>query len=145
GVAGTATMTLAQAAYHQLTGAEPSDAPQKAARKILAAARKRVPRRHRSPLNHGMHWFYGVSWGIPYGVVVGTGARQPETSGVAFGLAVWSVGLAHLPALGLAPPPWKQSPRALATDAAFHVVYGLGAAGALRALAPHPRTPPGPR
>lgn len=49
---------------------------------------------------------------------------------------MWGAGLAQLPALGLAPPPWKQSPAALATDAGFHLVYGLGAAAALRVLAP---------
>ncbi len=136
GLAGTAAMTLAQGAYYQLTGAKPSDAPQRAGRKALERAGKRVPRDKRPALNQAMHWLYGTSWGIPYGVLAGSVGARPEPSGVAFGLSVWAIGLAHLPALDLAPAPWKQSPRTLAADAAFHVVYGLGAAGALRATSP---------
>ena len=131
GVAGTAAMTVAQSAYYQLTDARPSDAPLKVAQKVV-----KVPREHRAKVNTGMHVLYGSSWGIPFGVLAGTRGSQPEPAGVAFGLAVWGASLAQLPALGLAPLPWKQSPRALATDAGFHVIYGLGAAAALRALSP---------
>ncbi len=133
GLVGTAAMTVAQGAYYQLTGATPSSAPRQVADKALkAAGQGKVPRKHRTAANLGMHWLYGTSWGVPLGLF----ARQPEVSGLSFGLAVWGVGLVQLPALGLAPVPWKQSPAALATDAGFHVVYGLGAAGALRALSP---------
>ena len=131
GVAGTVAMTVAQSAYYQLTDARPSDAPLKVAQKVV-----KVPREHRAMVNTGMHVLYGSSWGIPFGVLAGTRGSQPEPAGVAFGLAVWGASLAQLPALGLAPPPWNQSPRALATDAGFHVIYGLGAAAALRALSP---------
>ncbi len=133
GLAGTAAMTVAQGAYYQLTGASPSSAPRQVADKALqAAGQGRVPKRHRGLANTGMHWAYGTAWGVPLGLF----ARQPEASGLAFGAAVWGAGLAQLPALGLAPAPWKQSPQALATDAGFHLVYGLGAAAALRALSP---------
>lgn len=132
GLAGTVAMTVAQSAYYQLTGAEPSDAPLKVAEKVAD-----VPRKHRTLVNTGMHVLYGTSWGVPFGVLESRIAgAQPEPAGVAFGLTVWAAGLAQLPALGLARPPWKQSPLALATDAGFHLVYGLGAAAALRALSP---------
>jgi hypothetical protein len=48
---------------------------------------------------------------------------------------VWAVSLVELPALGVAPTPWEQSPRALLTDAGFHLIYGLTAATTLRGLA----------
>ncbi len=133
GLAGTAAMTVAQGAYYQLTGAQPSSAPRQVADKALkAAGRGKVPKQHRTAANLGMHWAYGTSWGIPLGLF----ARQPEVSGVAFGAAVWGASLVQLPALGLAPPVWKMPPFHIALDAGFHLVYGLGAAAALRALSP---------
>lgn len=140
GLAGTAAMTVAQGSFYELTGARPSSAPRQVADRLgKALGQGEVPRRHRTAANLGMHWLYGTSWGVPFGVLAGTrearGGRV-EISGVAFGAAVWAVGLVQLPALGLAPPPWKQEPSALALDAGFHLVYGLGAAAALRALAP---------
>jgi hypothetical protein len=56
-----------------------------------------------------------------------------------FGLLVWGAGLAQLPALGVAEPPWKRSPASLASEALVHVVYGVGAAAAVRALTRAPR------
>lgn len=92
-----------------------------------------VERKHRRAVNRGMHWLYGTSWGIPYGVVAGNAGR-PELTGLAFGLLVWGAALAHQPALGIADVPWKRSPRSLGSEALFHVVYGIGAGAALRAL-----------
>jgi hypothetical protein len=40
----------------------------------------------------------------------------------------------HQPLLGIADAPWKRSAASLASEALLHVVYGLGAAAALRAL-----------
>lgn len=62
------------------------------------------------------------------------GDIPPEVSGPVFGLLVWGAGLAELPALGVAEPPWNRSLRSLASEALFHVVYGLGAGAAVRAL-----------
>lgn len=133
GLAGTAAMTVAQGAYYQATGAEPSSVPRQVAdRALKAAGRGKVPKRHRTAANLGMHWLYGTSWGIPLGLF----ARQPEVSGLTFGTVVWGASLVQLPALGLAPPVWKMEPFHVALDAGFHLVYGLGAAAALRALSP---------
>ena len=76
----------------------------------------------------------GSAWGIPYGVVAADGGVPPEVSGPVFGLLVWSAGLAELPALGVADPPWKRSPASLASEALFHVLYGIGAGATIRAL-----------
>jgi hypothetical protein len=140
GLAGTAVMTIAQGAEFALTDAEPSTAPAAVADTLKRrAGRGRLKRRHRRAANQGMHWLYGTSWGIPYGIVAGAGEVAPEVSGPVFGLLVWGAGLAHQPALGLAEPPWKRSPASLASEALLHVLYGVGAGAAVRALTRAPR------
>ena len=81
-----------------------------------------------------MHWLYGTTWGVPLGVVAGETHVKPELLGPAFGLVVWGAALVHQPLLGIADAPWKRSPASLASEALFHVVYGVGAAAALRAF-----------
>ncbi len=140
GLAGTAAMTIAQGAEFALTDAEPSSAPADVADKLTRrAGRGRLKRRHRRAANQGMHWLYGASWGVPYGIVAAGGEVPPEVSGPVFGLLVWGAGLAQLPALGIAAPPWKRSPVSLASEAFFHVVYGMGAGAAVRVLTRAPR------
>jgi hypothetical protein len=135
GLAGTAAMTIAQGAEFVLTSAEPSDAPatvaDKASRKLGLG---RIKRRNKPKANQGMHWLYGTSWGVPYGIFAANSKLRPELSGPAFGLVVWVVGLGQQPALGVADPPWKRSLQSLSSEALFHVVYGVGAGAALRVL-----------
>ena len=128
GVIGTAAMTAAQVALLKATGGKPSRAPERVARKVFG--RRAVKRKQRETLNTAMHWAYGTGWGIPLALT----GRPGLVGGVAHGLSVWGAGLAELPAFGIAPPPWEQSPRALAQDAAMHVVYGAAVAGALSVL-----------
>jgi uncharacterized membrane protein len=133
GAAGTAAMTLAQL----LAPVESSDTPEKVGRKLIRLATgKRVPRKHREKLNQGIHWAYGSSWGMPYGLLAAQLEKPPNplAAGATLGLSVWAVSLVELPALGVAPTPWEQSPRALLTDAGFHLIYGLTAATTLRSL-----------
>jgi hypothetical protein len=135
GAAGTVVMTLAQL----LSPTESSDAPERVGRKLIRRATgKRVPRKHRGKLNQGMHVAYGTSWGVPFGLLAAQLPQSPNplAAGVTFGLSVWAVSLVELPALGVAPTPWEQSPRALLTDAGFHLIYGLTAATVLKGLIP---------
>jgi uncharacterized membrane protein len=137
GLAGTAAMTGAQLAVLRLTGGKPSHAPEQVGRKLAGSLLgKRVPRRKRDTLNDTMHWSYGTGWGIPLGLASAAAGKRPGilTGGVALGLTVWGTGLAELPAFGVAPPPWEQPPAALATDAGYHLVYGVVAAAVLRVL-----------
>ncbi len=137
GLVGTAAMTLAQGAEFVLTDAAPSDSPFQVADKISRrTGRGRIKRKHKRDVNQGMHWLYGTSWGVPYAVIAtGTGVR-PEVSGPLLGVTVWGAALIQYPALGLAPPPWKRSLESLGSELLFHVVYGIGAGAALRALRP---------
>ena len=135
GLGATAAMTIAQGAEFVLTDAEPSGSPADVADKLKRrAGQGRLKRRHRRAVNQGMHWLYGVSWGIPYGIVASRSEVAPELSGPVFGLLVWGAALAHEPALGLAEVPWKRSPQSLGSEALFHLVYGIGAGATLRWL-----------
>jgi hypothetical protein len=135
GLIGTATMTLAQGAEFVLTSAAPSDAPatvaDKAKRKLGLG---RIKRGDRPKANQGMHWFYGTSWGIPYGIFAANSRVRPELTGPALGLVVWLVGLGQQPAAGVAEPPWERSLQSLASEATFHIIYGVGAGAGLRIL-----------
>jgi hypothetical protein len=132
GAAGTAAMTAAQTAYYKATGGEPSSTPAEVAKRAIGGlAQRPVPEGHDALLNNAMHWLYGTSWGALLGLAAA--GRRPGT-GVAFGLTVWGASLVHLPALGLAPPVWQYDARTLASDVGFHVVYGVAAASAYKAL-----------
>jgi hypothetical protein len=135
GVGATAAMTIAQGAEFVLTDAEPSSSPADVADKLKRrAGRGKLKRKHRRAANQGMHWLYGVSWGIPYGIVAARSEVAPELSGPIFGLLVWGAALAHEPALGLADVPWMRSLQSLSSEALFHLVYGIGAGATLRRL-----------
>ena len=137
GVAGTALMTAAQLAYYKATGAEPSSTPGEVGKRVVEGVLHReAPPADSKVLNEGMHWFYGSSWGIPYGIVAGS-RREPAPvlrSALALGLAVWGGSLVQLPAMKLSPPLWEMPPASIAPDVGFHLVYGLGGAIAFRAL-----------
>jgi uncharacterized membrane protein len=132
---GTAAMTSAQKWAYGSTGRQESEVPREVGEKILRRFGVKVTKERRPALNTAMHVLYGTSWGLPFGVVWGRGERPPgPAQGVVFGLNVWLASLVELPALGVAPPPWKQSPAALAQDLAFHLVYGTATAAAYEAF-----------
>jgi uncharacterized membrane protein len=135
GVVGTAAMTIAQGAEFVLTDAQPSSSPAHVVERLKRrAGRGRLKRKNRRVANQAMHWIYGTSWGIPYGVIAGHTKVAPEVSGPVFGLLVWGAALAHEPVLGLAEVPWKRSLGSLGSEAFFHLVYGIGAGAAIRAV-----------
>jgi uncharacterized membrane protein len=132
---GTAAMTSAQHWLYGITGGEESQAPALAGERILGALGVKVKKEQRPALGVAMHVLHGTSWGLPFGVLFGRGADPPgPAKGLAFGFGVWAASLAELPALGVAPPPWKQSPAALGQDLAFHLVYGIATAAAYEAF-----------
>ena len=135
GLAGTAAMSLVQGAEFVLTSAKPSRAPADAAERLKRlAGLGRIKRSRKPAVNQGMHWLYGTSWGVPLGLIAGHTDAKPELLGPAFGLFVWGAALVHQPLIGVADVPWKRSPASLGSEALFHLVYGIGAAAALRAL-----------
>lgn len=136
GAAGTAAMTAAQTAYYKYTGAESSSTPADVGERVIEGVLQREVPVSENTLTQGMHWGYGTSMGIPFGIVAGS-RREPASvlaSGLAFGLAAWGASQVELPAMKLAPRPWEYDASSLATDLGFHLVYGLGAALAFRIL-----------
>lgn len=133
---GTAVMTAAQTAYYKATGAEPSSTPGEVGRRIVEGVLQRESPPPESPvLNQGMHWLYGTSWGLPFGLIAGS--RRPGSiarEGIAMALGVWGASRTEMTAMQIAPPPWQDPPKTLATDLGFHVVYGLAVACAFEAL-----------
>jgi uncharacterized membrane protein len=134
-VVGTAAMTSAQHWLYGITGGEESGAPAVVGERILGVLGITVKKGQRPALGAATRVLYGTSWGLPFGVLFGRGARPPgPAKGLVFGFGVWAASLAKLPALGVAPPPWKQSPAALAEDLGFHLVYGVATAAACEAF-----------
>jgi uncharacterized membrane protein len=131
---GTAAMTSAQVWLYGITGGQESETPAKVGEKILGAVGVKVRKEQRPALNTAMHALYGTSWGLPFGVFFGRGGPTGPAKGLVFGLNVWLASLVELPALGVAPRPWKQPPGALAQDLAFHLVYGTATAAAYEAF-----------
>ncbi len=131
---GTAAMTSAQKWVYGFTGGEESEAPREVGEKILGHFGVKVKKRQRPALNTAMHALYGTGWGLPFGLAFGRGRPPGPAKGAAFGLNVWLASLVELPALGVASPPWRQSPAALAQDLAFHLVYGAATAAAYEAF-----------
>jgi uncharacterized membrane protein len=132
---GTAAMTSAQVWLYGITGGQESEGPAKVGEKILGALGVKVRKEQRPALGTAMHGLYGTSWGLPFGVLFGRGGPTGPAKGLAFGFSVWATSLVELPALGVAPPPWKQPPAVLAQDLAFHLVYGTATAAAYEAFA----------
>lgn len=135
--AATGVMTAAQTAYYKATGIEGSTTPGEVARRIIEGVLKREVSDEQvvGPLNQGMHWLYGTSWGVPYGIAAGSRADGSLLrSGLALGLGVWSASRAEMTAMQIVPPPWQDPPLSLAMDVGFHLVYGLAGAAVFRAL-----------
>jgi Protein of unknown function (DUF1440) len=135
GAVGTAAMTAAQNAYLKAQGKEPSSTPAEVGRRIIEGVlQRKVPEERMGLLNNVMHGLYGTSWGAVYGLLHASRRSGPTRDGAAFFALVWGASLVHLPAMGLAPPVWEYPPEELASDAGFHVVYGIGVALAYEVL-----------
>jgi hypothetical protein len=135
GAVGTAAMTVAQGAYYKAQGTEPSTTPAEVAKRIVRGVfHRRVDEDSTGALNNAMHWTYGSSWGVVYGLAQGTIHARAVRHGLLFGSLVWGASLVHLPAMKLAPPIWESKPSQVAPDLGFHLVYGEGVALAYAAL-----------
>ena len=120
GVAGTAAMTVSSTLEAKLQGRESSSAPADAAGKVLGVQPRDPDGEARFAT--AVHWGYGTGWGAVRGLIGLTGMRGPAAMLTHFG-AVWGSELAMLPALDVAPPPWKQPLSGIGTDALHHFVY----------------------
>lgn len=153
GVAGTAVMDLYQAAkgkaLERMKGEGPkgrekegaprtweeAPAPARVGRRVLEGLfLRKVPKERAGALTYGVHWAYGIGWGAVYGLVQSTGRFDPLRHGLAFGTGVFGAAYVVLPAMRIYDPIWRYRPTTLALDLSQHLVYGVGVAGAYRAL-----------
>ena len=85
-------------------------------------------------LTNATHWGYGTVWGLVYGISRNGGRRTVLRGGSIFGSAVWLMSYVQLVPMGLYEPPWEYEPKDLAMELSYHLVYGIGVAGAYAAL-----------
>ncbi len=71
GLAGTAAITISQMIEMQLTGRKTSDAPVKAAEKVLDV--KPASKEDKEKMAQEVHWSYGTSWGVVRSLISATG------------------------------------------------------------------------
>jgi hypothetical protein len=148
GAAGTAAMTAYQLAVARVQGkpletkvprtwAEappPAQVVKKAADAVgkgRSVTKQDVPR-----VTNAMHWIYGLTWGVVYGLAARQLRPQPAAGAAALATGVWAAAYAELVPLGIYKPPWEYPPQELGLDLSYHLVYGAGVAAAYAALEP---------
>jgi len=124
GLTGTAAISVAQIVEMKMTKRKSSNTPVDAAGKVLGVAP--TSDENAAKFNTMVHWFYGIVWGIPLGILELLGVRTPA-AGIIHFFAIWIGGMILLPALKVSSPPWKWGAKSLTMDGLLHVVYALGA------------------
>ncbi len=127
GLAGTAAMTISTAVEIELTGRGASDAPSKAAGKVLGVQPRNAEGRKR--FSNFVHWSYGMAWGAPRGMLSAARVLEPAASVLHF-LLVWGTAQVMLPVLNVSPPAAEQDLEQIATDALHHAVYAAATGAA---------------
>jgi uncharacterized membrane protein YagU involved in acid resistance len=146
GWVGTALMTAYQLAVKKARG-ERLDTPvprtwreapppaQVVKKGATALGRGQIVTKEQVPLvTNVMHWLYGTSWGVAYGVAARRLRPDPVAGAAGLGGAVWATAYAELVPLGIYKPPWRYPPSELALDLSYHLVYGAGVAAAYATL-----------
>jgi len=131
GAAGTAAMTLSSTLEMKLRDRGGSTAPADAAGKVLGIQPRDAAGKAR--FSNVVHWAYGTGWGAVRGLIAAAGFSGPAATGAHFA-AIWPSALVGLPALGVAPPPWKSGAAELGVDALHHLVYVTATSVAYAAL-----------
>ncbi len=131
GAAGTVAMTASSTLEAKLRGRGSSSAPADAAGKVLGVQPRNPAGTAR--FSTVVHWSYGTSWGAVRGLLHAAGIDGPVAVAAHFA-AVWGSAQVMLPALDVAPPPWKSDPAEIAIDALHHAVYAIATAMAFTAL-----------
>lgn len=124
GLAGTAAITLSQMIEMKITGRKPSDAPVKAANKVLDIKPQNAEKKQK--VSQEIHWAYGTSWGIARGIIGLTGLKGVPAALVHFA-SIWGASMVMLPALKVAPPITEEKPEEIGVDGLHHAVYAAAA------------------
>jgi hypothetical protein len=121
GLAGTAAMTVSSTVEAKLRGRAFSDAPARAAQKLLGIA-EFESEAAKARFSNVVHWGYGTGWGVAR-ALLGLAALTGRKADAAHFGAVWGGALVMLPALGVAPPAWRWGKEEVAIDVFHHAVY----------------------
>ena len=131
GAAGTVAMTVSSTVEAKLRERGSSSAPADAAGRVLGVEPRDDEGQAR--FSNVVHWGYGTSWGAARGLLHAVGIDGGAAVAAHFA-AVWGSAQAMLPALEVAPPPWRSPPEEIAIDAFHHVVYAVATGLAFTAL-----------
>ena len=131
GAAGTAAMTVSSTLEAKLRERGSSSAPADAAGKVLGVQPRDEDGQAR--FSNIVHWSYGTSWGAARGLLHAAGLDGAGATALHFA-AIWGGAQVMLPALDVAPPPWKSPPAEIAIDAFHHAVYAVATSIAFAAL-----------
>ncbi len=124
-------MTVSSTVEAKLRARGASSAPADAAGKVLGVQPRDEEGQAR--FSNVVHWSYGTSWGAVRGLLHAVGVDGGAAVAAHFA-AVWGSAQVMLPALEVAPPPWRSPPEEIAIDAFHHVVYAVATGIAFAAL-----------
>lgn len=135
GSQGGATQVTPAGALAQAQSSGPEGIASQFAYKLGNGLFVRDIRQYRQVAGEAVHFTYGPSWAILYGLYQSSYRKPPTIAGALFGLLVWAFGPGWLvPAMKLMLPPTKLPPMHLAMFIVGHVVYGLVVAITFKAL-----------
>jgi len=115
-------MTVSSTLEAKLRERGSSSAPADAAGKVLGVQPRDEDGQAR--FSNIVHWSYGTSWGAARGLLHAAGLDGAGATALHFA-AIWGGAQVMLPALDVAPPPWKSPPAEIAIDAFHHAVYAV--------------------
>ncbi len=75
---------------------------------------------------NGMHWAYGVQWGLLAATAIGSPRNFKLLQAPLVGALVWLASYISLPIAGFYKPIWSYDLKTLWQDLSAHLVYGLG-------------------
>lgn len=143
GAVGTLVLTVAMSALQQLAGRASASsfkddefanamtpAPARFVGKIASGVFEReLPTTVQNALGEGVHWGYGMLWGVIYAIVQSSIRLPHVLHGSIFGLIVWLVGpLGLIPAMRLTPSPEAADGRRPLRSMLLHQVFGWSVA-----------------
>jgi hypothetical protein len=119
-----------------ITDWDKAPAPAQVAKRLYEGFfQRKLPAERAALANNLMHWGYGLSWGVFYGLMAGTLCPPYIRSGLEFGAAVFTSDYVVLPLAKLYKPIWEYDAATVARDLSSHMVYGVGTAVAFSAAA----------
>lgn len=129
GLAGTATMTLAQMIEQSVTGREDSQLPAKGVERATGV--EPATGQGEKQLSTATHWLFGTSLGT--GLLLVKGLDEPART-AAFFVGAWSLGMALSSFANPDEPVTEWTAAQFATDGLHHLVYATAATLAFRGI-----------